>query len=122
VLASRFAPGGILASLRPLVVEAAGGRASRLIDALTVSGLVGRARSIEILTNAILPVIAATGEDLLAEAAYRALPVPVRYGAVKHIHVALDGEVPLTARRQQGMLYLLKQYCSQGGCGKCPLS
>jgi hypothetical protein len=25
-------------------------------------------------------------------------------------------------RRQQGMLYLLKQYCTQGGCGRCPLS
>jgi len=122
VLASRFAAGGILGFLWPLVLEAAGGSASALIAALTVSDLVGRARAIEILTNAILPVIAATGEDSLAEAAYRALPLPLRYGAVKHIHSALDGEVPLTARRQQGMLYLLKQYCTQGGCGKCQLS
>lgn len=121
-LASRFAPGGILGSVRPLAVEAAGGRASRLIDALTVSGLVGRARAIELLTNAILPVIAASGEDSLAEAAYQALPLPARYGAVKHIHAALGGQAPLNARRQQGMLYLLKQYCTQGGCGKCPLS
>jgi hypothetical protein len=99
-----------------------GGRASRLIDAVTVPGLVGRPRAVELLTNAVLPVIAAAGEDSLAEAAYGALPLPARYGAVKHIHAALGGEVPLNARRQQGMLYLLKQYCTQGGCGKCPLS
>jgi hypothetical protein len=122
VLAARFSPGGILATLKPPVAEAAEGRASRLIDMLIVTGLVGRARAIEILTNAILPGIAANGEDGLAEAAYRALPLPVRYGAVKHIHAALDGEIALNTRRQQGMLYLLKQYCSQGGCGKCPLS
>ena len=122
VLASRFAPRGILTALTPPVMEAARGRSSWLIEMLTVTGLTGRARSIEILTNAILPVIAAAGEDSLAEAAYRALPMPVRYGGVKHIHAALAGEVPLTARRQQGMLYLLKQYCTQGGCGRCQLS
>jgi hypothetical protein len=122
VLAARFTTRGILASLAPLIAEAAGGRASRLIDAVTVPGLVGRPRAVELLTNAVLPVIAAAGEDSLAEAAYGALPLPARYGAVKHIHAALGGEVPLNARRQQGMLYLLKQYCTQGGCGKCPLS
>jgi len=30
--------------------------------------------------------------------------------------------VPINFRRQQGMLYLLNQYCTQGGCGRCPLS
>jgi len=121
-LASRFAPCGILASLAPLAAEAAGGRPSRLITALTVADLSGRARAVEIVTNAVLPVIAATGDDALAEAAYRALPLPAPYGAVKHIRAALGGKVPLNARRQQGMLYLLKQYCTQGGCGKCALS
>jgi hypothetical protein len=32
------------------------------------------------------------------------------------------GSVRVDFRRQQGMLYLLKQYCTQGGCGRCPLS
>lgn len=122
VLAARFAARGIVASLTPLVAEAAGGRPSRLIAALTVPELSGRARALEILTNAVLPVIAAAGDDALAEAAYRALPLPARYGAVKHIREALGGAVPLNARRQQGMLYLFKQYCTQGGCGRCALS
>ncbi len=43
------------------------------------------------------------------------------YGAVRHLHRALAPVRP-SARRQQGMLYLLKQYCTQGGCGRCPLS
>ena len=37
------------------------------------------------------------------------------------MHRALAPVRP-SARRQQGMLYLLKQYCTQGGCGRCPLS
>ena len=52
---------------------------------------------------------------------YGALPLPLRYGAVRHLHRALAPVRP-SARRQQGMLYLLKQYCTQGGCGRCPLS
>jgi hypothetical protein len=121
-LASRYAAEGLLGSLAGHFPEAAAGRSSRLVASLTVEGLIGRPRALEILTNAVLPVLGASGEPDLAEAIYRALPLPARYGSVKHIHAALDRQVTLNARRQQGMLYLLKQYCSQGGCGKCPLS
>jgi hypothetical protein len=121
-LASRFTAGGIVVPLRPLVDEAAAGRPQHLIRAVAVPGLVGGARALELLTNAVLPALAATGQRTRAEIAYRALPIPARYGAVKHLHSALGGAVALNTRRQQGMLYLLKQYCTQGGCGACPLS
>jgi hypothetical protein len=121
-LAVRFAPEGILASLRPLMLDAAAGRPARLIAALTVKDAVGRPRAIEVLTNAVLPLASAAGEEATAEAVYRRLAMPARYGSVKHIHRALANRLPLSARRQQGMLYLLKQACTQGGCGRCPLS
>jgi len=125
---------------------------------LTVPGLIGRSRAVEIIGNAVLPCLAAHGPEghaRLAEALYRRLPLPARYGAVRHLHEAVarvgkNGKrqfenrsspfsvyapescrrevtargpgVRIDFRRQQGMLYLLKQYCTQGGCGRCPLS
>ncbi|MGH7606767.1 MAG: hypothetical protein ACREME_05465, partial [Gemmatimonadales bacterium] len=128
-----------------------------LIAALTVPGLIGRPRAVELLANAVLPCLAALGPEVRArraEALYRGLPLSARYGAVRHLHEAVGGRIsenrkPKTGRdpdrfrfsdfrprqdtgngiavrvgfrRQQGMLYLLKQYCTQGGCGRCPLS
>jgi len=101
------------------------GAAQRMIDALTVRGLIGRGRAVEIAANAVLPCLAALGPEpsaRRAESAFAALPLPARYGAVRHLHEAVGGAVPVNSRRQQGMLYLLKQYCTQGGCGVCPLS
>jgi hypothetical protein len=120
-IAARYAGAGLWAALAPLVAEAAAGRPARLIASLVAPGAIGRARAIELLTNAVLPVAAVAGSRE-AEAAFRALPLPARYGAVRHIRAALGGAVRLNTRRQQGMLYLLKQYCTQGGCGRCPLS
>ena len=94
----------------------------RLVALLTVTGAIGRSRAIEIATNAVLPWLAASGLETEALRAYAALGLPARYGNVRHLHEALASEVPLGARRQQGMLYLLRQYCTQGGCGRCPLS
>jgi hypothetical protein len=119
VLASRFAVRGPRETLRPLV-EA--GDAVRLVAALTAPPGIGRGRALEMAANAVLPCAAAAGLEAASEALYRRLPLPARYGSVKHVHAALNGDVPLDTRRQQGMLYLLRQYCSQGGCGRCPLS
>ena len=77
------------------------------------------------LVNAVLPLLAALGPEehtRRAETLYGLLPLPARYGAVRHLHDAIGADVAINARRQQGMLYLLKQYCTQGGCGRCPLS
>ena len=96
-----------------------------LISALTVPGLVGRGRAVEIIANAVLPWLAALGPEQRvrrAEAIFASLPVSDRYGAVRHLHEAVGTGVPKSFRRQQGMLYLLDQYCTHGGCGRCPLS
>ncbi len=118
-LAARFAGAGPWESLRPLVCA---GDQSRLIAELTVRGSVGPGRAVEIAANAVLPCAAAAGLGAEAEAIYRRLPLPARYGAVRHLHSALGGAVRTGMRRQQGMLYLLRGYCTQGGCGRCVLS
>jgi hypothetical protein len=123
-LAARFAGPGLSASLIGLLAEPEGA-ARLLVAALTVPRLVGRARAIEIAGNAVLPLAAALcGEPAASriESVCAELPLPVRYGAVRHLHEVTRPDVHPDMRRQQGMLYLLHQYCTQGGCGKCPLS
>ena len=96
-----------------------------MLSLLTVPGCIGRSRAIEMLANAVLPCLAAVGPEgraRRAEALYSRLPLPARYGAVRHLHEAAGRAVRVDSRRQQGMLYLLNQYCTQGGCGRCPLS
>jgi hypothetical protein len=120
-LAARFADTGPMGYFSGLL-EAPD--VERLVAALTVPAYVGRSRAIELLANAVLPCLAGVGPDRLArvaEGVYGRLPLPVRYGAVRHLHEAAAG-LGVDFRRQQGMLYLLKQYCTQGGCGRCPLS
>ena len=89
-----------------------------------LGALIGRARAIELLTNAVLPWAAALG-DARAREALATLPAPGRYGSLAFLETNLsDGRrrPPLTARRQQGLLALYKTECTQGGCGRCPLS
>jgi Protein of unknown function (DUF2851) len=123
-LAARFAGPGLSASLIGPLAEP-DGAAKLLVAALTVPRLVGRARAIEIAGNAVLPLAAALcGEPAASriEEVFAELPLPVRYGAVRHLHEVTRPDVRSNMRRQQGMLYLFHQYCTQGGCGKCPLS
>ena len=103
------------------------GDARRAAAGLTVRegrALIGAARALEVLTNAVLPFLAAGGGEGRARAMelYRALPRPAAYGAVRHLDDALGGAVRVDARRQQGMLFLRRHYCTQGRCGSCPLS
>ncbi|MEX1194293.1 MAG: DUF2851 family protein [Dehalococcoidia bacterium] len=125
VLAARFAANGPARALLAFVTLPPERAAVALIASLTVPRLIGRARAIELVANAFLPLAAAQATELAeeaqAEAVYGALPLPARYGAVRHLHRAVT-PLRLNTRRQQGMLYLLKQYCTQGGCGRCPLS
>ena len=55
--------------------------------------------------------------DRWIEGVFAALPAPARYGSVRHLHEVTRGAVPPSMRRGQGMLYLLGQYCTQGGSG-----
>ncbi|HVP04567.1 MAG TPA: DUF2851 family protein [Dehalococcoidia bacterium] len=122
-LAVRFAGPGLAASLIGPLAEPEGA-AGAVVRALIVPGLVGRARAIEIAANAVLPLAAALCDEREAaaiEGVFARLPLPARYGSVRHLHAAAAG-VRIGMRRQQGMVYLARQYCTQGGCGKCPLS
>jgi hypothetical protein len=132
------APSGLAAyaraCLRPEVSPAAAIRAWTVAREGGVSpGLVGRGRAIEILVNAVLPFLAAGGagaDGALQEQAlglFRRLPAAGSYGVTAHLEraLALQGGRRLTgsARRQQGLLWLLHHYCRQGGCAStCPLS
>jgi hypothetical protein len=90
--------------------------------------LIGRSRALEILLNVILPAGAASGEPRLEERAahlLERLPRPSAYGATRFLEQALESEgvrVPLNALRSQGLLALNRDWCSQNGCGRCPLS
>ncbi len=94
--------------------------------------LIGRGRALELLVNAVLPWLAATAQAegdteraARARACFARLPRPGRYGALAFLETNLRAEgrpLRLDARRQQGLLALYKTECTQGGCGRCPLS
>ncbi len=127
-LLARYAGTG----LAPALLEAVrGGQPAPLLQALTVQGgSIGRGRAIELAVNAVLPLALALADAtddralaLAAQQVYRSLGRPAAYGVTRHLDGALaPGGVTVGARRQQGMLYLQRNYCSQGGCGRCPLS
>jgi hypothetical protein len=129
-LAARFSgAGGIGAALLGPLERT--GDVEEILRSLCVSGLIGRKRALEVVANAVLPLAAALcglpgdgdGDAMdRFEALFATLPRPARYGAIRHLHEALEHGVAVDMRRQQGMLYLLQTYCSQGGCGRCPLS
>ena len=92
------------------------------------AAFVGRSRALEILINVLLPAAAASGDHRLGERArslFARLPRPAVYGATKSLEQGLadQGErLPINARRAQGLLALHRDWCTQGGCGRCPLS
>jgi hypothetical protein len=124
--------GTVNAVVRPLTVSAGGfwlahhdvcAGPCRLPPAL-----VGRSRALEIALNVVVPVALASGDPALeaqARALYARLPRPAAYGATRFLENALASEgvrLPLNARRAQGLLALHRDWCTQGGCGRCPLS
>ena len=89
---------------------------------------IGRSRAIEILINAVLPAACASGDAALegaARALFAKLPRAAVYGVTRYLEEALASEgvrVPVNARRAHGLLALNRDWCTQGGCGRCPLS
>ena len=89
---------------------------------------VGAARASELLLNAVLPFVAAAepqlGERCLALA--DALPALPPYGRTAFLERNLlragGKRRARSALDQQGLLALHAGWCSQGGCGRCPLS
>lgn len=87
----------------------------------------GRATAIELAVNAILPVALASGtwDEAAVSAAWEALPSPGTYGRVRKLEgwLATAGAKPFTtAGELQGGLLLHTEWCTRGGCGRCPLS
>ena len=95
----------------------------------TVEGepLLGADRAQEIVLNVVLPfamlqsVLAAQALALAAS-----LPASAAYGKTRFLEANF---APANGKRavkgalaQQGLLSLLNEWCSQGGCGRCPLS
>jgi hypothetical protein len=88
------------------------------------SALIGPQRARELLSNAVLPLVAAQGQDDAALRLLQALPA-ASYGKTGFLEANLRparGRIARTALEQQGLLGLITEWCSQGGCGKCPLS
>jgi hypothetical protein len=96
------------------------------------AGLIGPGRAGELAVNTVLPFALAWGEGhgdaALAEAAvaaFRRYPCASSYGLLRSLSAALGRRVVVGARGQQGMLYLFRRYCRQGGCAgenRCPLA
>jgi hypothetical protein len=89
---------------------------------------IGRARALEILINTVLPAAQASDDRRLADQAaalLSKLPRPAAYGATRFLERAISSEgvaIRLNARRAQGLLALNRDWCTQNGCGRCPLS
>jgi hypothetical protein len=89
--------------------------------------LLGPDRAREIVLNVVLPfgLLQPVLQDRALELA-AALPAGPAYGKTCFLEVNLaPAEGKRAVRRalaQQGLLSLLNEWCSRGGCGKCPLS
>jgi len=126
VLLTVCAEDGLLATLQAAAVA---GQQS-LLTALSAPPAIGGSRATELALNAYLPLALALAEGAgsrrevrAVESLFAALPRQSRYGETSHLDRALGPHgVRIDARRQQGFLYLQRHYCSQGGCGRCPLS
>jgi Protein of unknown function (DUF2851) len=92
---------------------------------------IGHDRALEIAINAVLPwLIANSGGDAGLEqeiiGVYRGLPGPQPYGRTRLLATALSdikcSSLVQGAAAVQGALQMTRDWCTQGGCGRCPLS
>ena len=101
-----------------------------LIASLSVPKFIGTDRAIELAVNAVLPwLLAAYGAEQIGEAVFacfRRLPAPQTYGISRVIAGALrderDRSLLRSAASVQGAVQMTRDWCTQGGCGRCPLS
>jgi hypothetical protein len=123
------ARGDIPSFIRESVALAAS--AKGLVAAWQVSrqglALIGPDRGREVVLNLVLPF--ATGNTVLRERALALLeelgPSPA-YGKTafleSHLRPGAGRRLVRRAVEQQGLLAFLGEWCSRGGCGRCPLS
>jgi hypothetical protein len=93
--------------------------------------LLGESRAGVIVANVLLPFAVAWGKSAtrvgLAEKAldiYRRYPTLAENTLERHMRrqLGINRFLVNSARRQQGLLYIYKTFCSQGKCDDCPLS
>ncbi len=96
---------------------------SELPRALTRAGL-GRTTAIELAVNVFLPVGVAAGvwSEERALRRWWQLPAPPTYGLLRPLQRWLGLDAFPSAGALQGALLLLRDYCTRGQCGRCPLS
>jgi hypothetical protein len=110
---------------------AAAGKPGELIAAWQAmvdgASLLGPDRAREIVLNVVLPF--ALLQPVLSERAMAlaaSIPAAAVYGRTRFLEANLapaDGKRAVRgALAQQGLLAMLGEWCSQGGCGRCPLS
>jgi hypothetical protein len=96
-----------------------------------VAGLIGRDRAVEIVINAVLPLLHALGrywDNRSLEAAslevYRTFPPATVSRLVRGMAEQIAGDAGLslasTACRQQGLLQIFRSTCSAHACAVCP--
>ncbi len=94
------------------------------------AALLGRDRARDAVVNVVLPLAlamaAATNDRDLADAAwsvYRGFPRPSPYDATRRLasELGLGGGKLATARREQGLLHLVRNHCELVACSTCPL-
>ena len=124
---------GLPAFVRESVAVA--GSAKALVEAWQVSSagdargraLVGPDRARELALNLALP-FAATDAGLRpkSESLLARLPAAATYGKTafleRHLRAGSGRRLVQGAVEQQGLLAYLAEWCSRGGCGRCPLS
>jgi hypothetical protein len=106
-----------------LVVEARGTKG--MMAAWMAPPQIGAARAQELVVNAVLPFAATRGLAEESLAVLEALPAGTSYGKTAFLASNLRpvrGRVARSALQSQGLLGYVAEWCSQGGCGRCPLS
>jgi hypothetical protein len=122
--------------LERLLLVTAGGYWGRNLDfglsgGMGLPALLGKARAADIVVNVLLPFAAAWGRlnsrpELSGRASeiYRSYPRLAENTLERHMLNQLGtGKHPVSsARRQQGLIHIYKNYCSQGRCDECPIN
>jgi Protein of unknown function (DUF2851) len=105
------------------VARAESGR--ELVNAWQVPPQIGAARAQELLVNEVLPFAASQAGADKALRLLLELPASASYGKTAFLEANLrpeKGRIVRNALQSQGLLAYVARWCSQGGCGKCPLS
>jgi len=95
-----------------------------------VPTVLGNSKAGEIVVNVVLPFAYSWGAafnepDLVTKAIglYDDYPRLADNGITRHMmrQLGADEHAASTARRQQGLIHIFRNYCREGRCGECPL-